>query len=312
MHPTYLLSAGTLAAAYWIALFRKGRDLREPIRIAALAMLLVLPIVAYVYLAFLPPSAEAQEILVEFRIPDHAIPAEWFDLSAVFKLGLIAAATLLAWRTPLRSIMLISIGVGGGLTLLQLLTDSESLALLFPWRISAYLVPLSSAVLAARIALLATRRMGNPRLVRLASLVTIALAMLSGIGWSAVQFVERQQDPEQKLFEYVSQSMSPGDLFLIPPKMQNFRLATGAPILADFKSIPYRSGEVLEWYERLRLMGWFYRKQVIEIDCTMLETFSVEYGVTHVVLGPDQRSLECPQLDPRYDDGVFEVHSLIP
>jgi hypothetical protein len=310
MHPTYLLSGATLTVAYLIAMYRKSRDLKEPLKLVVLGMALVLPVVVYVYLAFLPPSAQAQEILVDFRIPDHAIPAEWFDLTAVFKIAWIAAATGLLWRTRLKNVMLISIGVAAGLTVLQVITDSDTLALLFPWRISAYLVPLATAALVSKAAVLATERNLPRRALQAISLIGIGLSIASGLVWSTIQFVDRERLPERAMFSFVRQNQSPGELYLVPPKMQDFRLATGAPILADFKSIPYRSGEVLEWYGRIRMMEWFYRKQVAEIDCGLLETFADEYGVTHVVLGPDQHELACPGLEPLYDDGAYVVHAL--
>jgi hypothetical protein len=37
------------------------------------------------------------------------------------------------------------------------------------------------------------------------------------------------------------------DQRVISPDLQSFRLATGVPIFVDFKSIPYKDGEVLQW-----------------------------------------------------------------
>src|SRR5205823_2450629 len=39
---------------------------------------------------------------------------------------------------------------------------------------------------------------------------------------------------------------------LIPVDLQRFRLATGAAIYVDFKSVPYRDAEVIEWLARVR------------------------------------------------------------
>src|SRR5207245_2890450 len=41
--------------------------------------------------------------------------------------------------------------------------------------------------------------------------------------------------------------------------LQQFRLATGTPIYVDFKSIPYKDDEVLEWQRRLAWCTEVYR-----------------------------------------------------
>ncbi len=48
-----------------------------------------------------------------------------------------------------------------------------------------------------------------------------------------------------------------GQVYLIPPKLLEFRLATGAPALVDFKAIPYRDVDVLEWRRRLQFCRQF-------------------------------------------------------
>ncbi len=350
-HPTYLLTASCLSAVYWIAWIRRSTVPRRPLLAGAAALALVLPIVLYVYANFLPPSAVAQEIMVEFRIPEHAVPVEWFDLTTLFKLGLTVAALGLVRNTRLRPVMLALLAVGTALTALQIVTGSLSLALLFPWRLSATLVPLASAVLAGRIAVrLATNsgRAGTsrgdgtvaatgepggarwlesgqetgggdrhstwrlrPSVLRAIGLALVALAVISGIGWSAVQFAQRRSMPERRVFEYVRRTQAAGQLYLVPAGMQDFRLATGAPILADFKSIPYFGPEVLEWHQRVRLLNFFYRGSPEQVDCGLLEVFAGEYGVTHVVLEPDQGGLQCDRLEPRYDDGEFSVHAIV-
>lgn len=336
VHPTYLLSAAALSAVYWLDHLRRSKRWRAPLVAAGITLLLVAPIVLYVYLNFFPPSAAAQEIMVQFRIPDHAIPAQWFDLTSVVKLGLIAAALILTRRSRLLAVMLTMLTVGTALTLLQILTGSNSLALLFPWRLSATLVPLATAVIGGWLAAALApaeageqaavpaapdrpaprvnwlrSRLARPQALRLASLTLVAASVLSGIGWSTVQFAQREATPEHGMFGFVRDHLAAGQQYLVPPKLQDFRLATGAPILADFKSIPYRGAEVLEWYQRVRLLQFFYRGRPADVDCGMLEVFSSEYGITHVVTEPDQHGLACDRLQPLYDDGAYSVYELV-
>ena len=308
VHPTYLLSAGVLTVAYVFETSR-GEGARRSAQLAGLGFALTLPILIYLSRTFLPTSAEAQRILVDFRIPAHAIPAVWFDAAVIVKLVGVGLALYLTRGSKLAVVMGVSAAIGIGLTALQVTLASDALALAFPWRISTYLVPLATAILVGAACGWIAKRVRVDLLRPLCALV-VGLAVLSGAASSAVQATARQAAPERGAQTFVDASRMPGQVYLIPPKLQDFRLATGAPIVADFKSIPYRGDEVLEWYARVRLLGFFYRDQVAEIDCGLLAEFAIEYGVTHVVLEPDQRGLACAGLTQLYDDGQYAVFEL--
>ncbi len=309
VHPTYLLVAGVLTAAYMLDAVREKRGLTAALQTGGLALVLVLPILIYVGRNFLPASPEAQRILVSFRLPAHAIPAEWFDVTVVAKLVWIGLALYLARSTRLARVMGVSLGIGVGLTLLQAGLASDALALAFPWRVSTILVPLATAVVAGAAAgWIATRVRG--RVLRLLIGVVIEFSVVSGAAATGLQALQREAAPEGGVLEFVKTAKTPGQVYLIPPRLQDFRLVTGAPIVADFKSIPYRGDELLDWYERNRLLGFFYRDQISEIDCGLLDEFANAYGVSHVVLEPDQRGLVCPGLQPMYDDGQYSVYRL--
>src|SRR5262249_27695037 len=73
------------------------------------------------------------------------------------------------------------------------------------------------------------------------------------------------------------------DAAIIPVNLQQFRLHAEAPIFVDFKSIPYKDVEVLEWHERLQQNQQFY-DQLRAGNCADVQ----RHGITHVVLPRDQ------------------------
>jgi hypothetical protein len=311
VHPTYLLSAAVLTFAYIFVELRAGKELKRTAQIGGLALILVVPVLAYSVSSFLPSGADAREVLVHFRLPAHALVSEWFGAATVATAMLIGLALYLARGTKLWPVLLISTVVGATLTLLQLLTGNDALALLFPWRLSTYLVPISVAVLVGWFSVWLLGRTG-PRFGRIApvaGMVVIGLSILSGVIWMAVQGLQERIAPENALYEYVRGAREPEQIYAIPPRLQDFRLETGAPILADFKSIPYRRGEVISWHDRVRLLQWFYRD---EIDCGLMEDFIGEFAVTHMVLGPEQVGQDCPEMTERYNDGYYAVYELAP
>jgi len=316
VHPTYLLSAGLLTLSYLWVTWRERRSLRSVLGLALLALLLVLPIAIYVVRALGPTapsiSAQAQEILVEERIPHHAVVAQWLDATTGVKLALLLGALVLARRTRLFPVVLIPLLGGIVLTVAQVATDSNSLALLFPWRISALLVPIATAMLVGwavgRVAPALERRAALTRNLCLAGTALLALA---GAARFVLDLREMEADPAAPMMAFVHENRAPGQVFLVPPDLQQFRLETGVPIFVDLKSIPYRDVEVVEWFTRMRIEGWIYRDRPEEVDCTQLERLRDEYRVTHVVLDRDLFALSCPALGPSvYADENYAVHVL--
>lgn len=319
VHPTYLLSAAALTLTYAGVIAFERRDVRRGLGIAALALLAVSPILIYVVSSFTASSAEtratAQDILVTFRIPTHAVPAEWLGETTLGKALLVLGAALAVRRTRLSPIVLVSTGIAAALTAVQIALGSNTLALLFPWRLSTYLVPLAVAILSAwAVSRLAdhfqTRIDKHPRLIPGASTVAMGLLVTVGALGSALELNAKRHAPEQKLYGFVRDNLEAGQSYLIPARMQDFRLETGAPAFADFKSIPYRGYEVLEWYNRIQLLDRFYRRRPKAIKCRFLSRFSETYAVTHIVLEEDQFGLTCSGLEELYNDGLYGVYAL--
>jgi hypothetical protein len=105
---------------------------------------------------------------------------------------------------------------------------------------------------------------------------------------------------------FVRSHLQPGQVYLTPVKLQDFRLETGAPVYIDFKSIPYRSTDVLEWRRRERLANAFYQSP----DCTQIEQLRIQEGITHAVL-PAETRLACPAAAQIYADGDYQVIQIL-
>jgi hypothetical protein len=312
MHPTYLLSAGILTATYMWITHREEKQLAKTISIGAFALALILPILAYVYLSFAatPPetSARAREILVNFRIPHHAVISEWWNITVLLDTIFITIALYLIRHTKLFTIMLTGTLVGIMLTFLQLYIQSDALALIFPWRISVILVPLSTSIIAAFLISAAVDRFSSRwswfnQCVLVISIFVIALLFIAGVYRMRMDFSAKYTASEREMMSFVLHNKTIDDIYLVPTKMQDFRLATGAPIYVDFKSIPYKDSDVLEWYRRQRLAGKFYRTQ----DCDLLSQLSNEDQLTHIVLEANISAPPCSFLKELHRDDLYKV-----
>lgn len=315
IHPTYLLSAGILTVTYMGMIYREEKNWVKAFGLGVFALALVLPIVVYIYLSFAatPPetSIRARELLVNFRLPHHAVILEWWNFTVLLDVAFIALALYLSRHTKLFTIMLVGTLAALLLTLVQWYTMSDMLALIFPWRISVILVPMSTSIIAAFLVSavvdrFATRWAWFNTSIQVISSFVIVLLFAAGIYRMMTDFSWKYSTNEQEMMAFVHQNKSVGDNYLIPTKLQDFRLVTGAPIYVDFKSIPYKDTDVLEWYRRQRLAGKFYRTQ----DCDLLAQLSNEDGVTHMVMETNSPSPPCSFLQELHQDHHYKVFKL--
>ena len=107
---------------------------------------------------------------------------------------------------------------------------------------------------------------------------------------------------------FVRETKSIGDTFLVPPELEKFRLYTGAPIFVDFKSIPYKDVEVAEWYKRVRIARGLYRAS--KIDCEALREVADDYDLTHAILESAQSSAGCEILVELHTDEEYAVYRI--
>jgi hypothetical protein len=319
VHPTYLLPAAILVLAYCLIAWREERSLRRPLLLGLLALALVTPIVLYVVIALGPTGPDyfalAQQILVQERVPHHALPAAWLDATVLVKLALIFLALIVTWKSRAARVIALATAAGLLLTVIQILSGSEMLALLFPWRISAVLVPASVGLLCGWIARRASGDppLANARQSRMVSIACVAIALLlaaAGVVAFRVQRAERDAHPASGVFHFIREHARSGEVYLIPAALQEFRLATGAPALVDRKSIPYLDTDVVEWSERMHLVDFVYREEPDDVNCALLDQLAERYGVTHIVLDEDLLDLACPQSREVYRDSHYAVHAL--
>src|SRR5262249_6597425 len=159
-------------------------------------------------LTFAPSSAadfaEAQRILVEVRIPHHAVVRRWCDAVALAQVAWVVAGLWLVRGGPPFPLLFLSFRLSLPLALLPVGTGSDALALLFPWRTSAFLVPVATAViltaLVRRLAPWLGRRSPRQRhAVAAACGVALAVLVLGGVAINYLGLGYRTSEEELPL-----------------------------------------------------------------------------------------------------------------
>ena len=91
----------------------------------------------------------------------------------------------------------------------------------------------------------------------------------------------------------------------IPVDLQRFRLATGACIYVDFKSVPYAPVEVLEWHRRMTLASELTANGTWDAPGRRDEL--TREGITHVV-APRTKPLAAGYLEEVHRDDAYVVY----
>lgn len=385
-HSSYLLGAAVLVCTYMAVIIFRDRDYRKALLLGITALVFVMPALIYNYLNFGPTTADmyaqAQNILVDYRIPHHAKITSWFSQSTVFQIIVVTVSIYLARHSRLFPILLGLTLTSIILTVTQVLTGSKALALLFPWRLSVFLVPIASSIILASTVSLAFQISQQPfrkhqfaaRAVQLTLLIgSISIAapflisifqsiadqssfrieqfagLIVGLGllttglafphWQEVSCALQQTrcvhllqaaivgmviilgyrgiNHTMTLFNtpkvgvtasilYVSSTYQPGNLYLIPPDIESFRLAAEIPVFVDFKSHPYKDTELIEWFDRVEASEEFYGSSG-DTACSVLQNISDKHGITHVILKSESSIAHCETLHELYRDEAFVI-----
>jgi hypothetical protein len=312
-HSVYLLTAAFLVIGYMLLIFQDKKTLKDPIFFGVMALLLVMPVLIYTYYIFKPTSPEiAQEvnqILFDFRNPQHADISSWLDWTVAVQSVLVLAALFVVRKKhifKIFGIVLLGILV---LTFFQLITKSDTLALLYPWRMSVVLVPVSASILLAYfVKRIFNRLIKSPSKydlwVNLSCITVLTILLCIGATRFQIETARRQAETARPIMEYVFNNKNLNDVYLVPVKMEDFRLAAGAPIYVDYKSIPYRDLDVQEWYRRFKLANLFFQRE----KCDVL-TQVYQEGVTKVII-PVNFATKCDGLSEIYKDQYYSLYAL--
>lgn len=263
-HASYMLGAAMLIAGIAWAAWAKEKNPGRAIGLLMGGAVVMLPFVVFNFLRFRPTGPEvfavAQNILFSERIPQHADPAFWWTRLAWLKIGLVIAGLACVWKQPLRRVLLVPVAGALVLSLAAGLSRNTSLALLFPWRVSVWLVPVSLALIAGWLAEIVGRRPAGRNVMAFLAVMGVGAGLLAAVlGVLGGRQLQVAKDPQyQELLAAVQTRLPPGSVLLIPPHLEEFRLDARVPVWIDRKTHPYRDVEILEWKARWQAARAWY------------------------------------------------------
>lgn len=276
-HFSYAIHSGfiVLVAAFWN--FHQGFK-RSALLILAVFAVTMLPITLY-SLSFTvdPLRSDANEILALHRQPHHAVPGYWWgnllagtNTLKLFMIGLAAVIVTVSRQTFLSMI----IALGFIYTVLGVLvvhfSDSASLGLLYPWRGSTLLIPLSQAVICSYVVyVFHTRLRKEAKPIATVAFKSLSIILLSLLTFRlALGFFNHHVHSGPFISDEASLILDLGlpeqSRILVPVDWQHFRLESGHAIYVDWKSHPFIGTEVVEWWRRINTAQEFYEADDIK------------------------------------------------
>jgi len=316
-HPSLLLSAAVLTCTYIVVIVVNEKNYRRALLLGTITLIFIIPILTYIYLNFRPTTtdiyAHAQSILMDYRIPHHAKVTTWFGKSTLFQIMVVSVSIFLVRHTKLFQVLLMPFLAATILTVFQFLTGNKSLALLFPWRISVFLVPIASSIILASI-VSNVFRIFRKRIYRiekpLQAAILAVIIILSFLGFRQTKtLLDAPRVGVTASTRFVASTFQNGNLYLIPPDLMSFRLAARVPILVDFKSHPYKDTEIVEWFNRVEFAKDFYASSR-DTACSILKNITDKYEITHVVFRRESSFSNCRFMHELYRDTDFAIYEV--
>ncbi|MCD6576411.1 MAG: hypothetical protein J7K66_00170 [Anaerolineaceae bacterium] len=295
IHPTYLLTAALLVGGYILTSYYENKEFKKPFLIGLCSLTAVFPILIYIFINFWGgnESAEAYRILTQIRIPHHAIISEWFNITSLIKIAVIIWGLSIIRKRPrifipLSTVFLFSLT----LSFIQYFIESNFLALVFPWRPSALLVPICSAIIFGKIASCVCDTHRNPKSEKLIIILSISLSIILavlGIFRTTLLLEKKINSPESELFAWVKETSNDSDKYLIPVGLETFRTSTARPVYVDFFAIPYRNEDVIQWYHRVLSANKYYQ----DGECEELAFIRNDAKITYIITEKEKIQPDC-------------------
>ena len=317
-HPSLILCAAILTLTYMIIMLKDGKDIKKVLLVGITSLLTVLPVLFYTCYFFHPDSPETlkqvQNILMDYKMPCHAKPSHWFCLQDAFRTFIMIAALYIIRKKKVFLMFFLPFLIALLLTIAQIITGSKNLALLFPWRVSVFLIPISSCILLAEIISRYFRKNEHQRLkyekkIKSVAITVILVITLFGGIMTIRGHIKAGKAADVPMMDFVSATKQSTNMYLIPTEMLKFRLYTEAPIFVDKNSHPYKDVEVIEWYKRMQLAEKFYQLNN-DYPADVLKEIMADYEITHVVIKNSQQEIESKFLHKIYRDNYFAVYKI--
>lgn len=285
-HPTYLIHSIFFISGYLI-FFLRDENYKGFLKLSIIYILLIMPVIFFLYKNFVIDENQinelAQKILVEKRIPHHANITHWFSYKDLISIFILFSGLFLIRKNqfifiPIFTVTILAISI----TLIQYFSNNYFIALLFPWRSSVFLMPLTSLII---LSFFIKKIKLNKNILNQSSLV-LFIFIFSALIIKNI-FIEEKYNKilknKKNLFEFINNTKGI-NLLVAPTYLEDIRLNSSVPIFVNWKFHAFKNDEIIEWYERIKIVNQFYGAKNKDDQYTMLNEINSIQNTSHILV----------------------------
>jgi hypothetical protein len=192
MHANYLF----LGAILTMVFLAQSKFEKKTLLASALLLLAVLPYSIYLFNHFIHlddamKTAIDQAVTAGFSENIHLNPANWLSPKLYVQEVVLIIGLAIVWNTNFRNTFLCVLSISIGLTALAYLSNNTTLISLNPWRFSIILIPISSALILAKIVGSGIWELVRPFVFALLASTCVALVHYRILGNSSAEFMQQ-------------------------------------------------------------------------------------------------------------------------
>lgn len=304
-HFSYSIHCGVFILVF-VGILLYQRKWRHAFEVCLIFGVIVLPITIYAVSFLGDPLADyAAMIFAVEMFPFHSLPKVFLlrpQQMNILKMLMIFAAILICWRFQfyrLRAILVSGFILVSVSLAYVYFTSDYSVAILFPWRASVFLVPLAAVVIIAWVVwiitlLLRENLLTQPSFGFVLGLLIVAIFLAEGfmfMRWTVIGVDNSGAGDEVggQIFAGITDATGPDDIILIPTEQVGVlpprfwagaRLALGRAIYVDSFSFPMLGKDVAEFWDRLQFVESFYQ-QPLDVQFELCREANVDYFVSY-------------------------------
>jgi hypothetical protein len=289
LHPTYLAPLAVALLGFAIADLVASRTIRRfgwyaGTGVAAVAVVFATNPVARAWIT--NDVGEPQRYLAFDRIPHHTLMSHWNPHDVLLAIIVLAGAGLTVWLTRswwAATVIIVCLTVAAVAALTAEVTRNVVLAMMFPWRITVFLVPIATLTLIVWVLRLIAERLQHVTAVLVPVAAGMSLVCLTVGSYLTVHAA----NPASELPVRAVRATRPSGVGLIPLELENVRLNAPAAVYVDRKSHPYAPPDLAEWQRRIAAV------RIAETDdgvfCRLINTEEIGW----VILRPSRTVPAC-------------------
>tara|TARA_B100000035_G_scaffold81037_1_gene67952 strand:- start:8592 stop:10061 length:1470 start_codon:yes stop_codon:yes gene_type:complete len=308
-HPSYVLHSGFLMIGI-LSYFFFQKEYKKLFKILISYSIFILPITLYIIYNFLLLDkeiiTEGQNILLK-RIPHHALIDNWFSYKDILSILVYVVSLFLIHNNKRAFIPLFFFGFFSiFITLIQFFTEINSLALIFPWRASVFLVPLSTMIIISFF--LQKIDIQKSKFNLFSIFIFIILWIFFFVDNHFIKNSNKVFYDKLKLTQEITKNYNSIERILIPVDLTYIRMNTGLPIFIDWKHHAFKYNEIIHWQKRMNLAKNFYASNNLEKQKSILVDINKIETITHILINKEKLNHNCDDL---INHGEYSLVSVI-